>query len=171
MFPCTSHHSSSSNPLHHSSSLLNSLHSSFSYHLFILLSPTSSFCFSLLAFRFIILLFHITSIPFFHSHSSLPFHFINLLSIPSSYFSLFSLHHSSFSSPHHFSLSSRITSIPFFHSHFCGGCNRLRITADGRLKVCLFGDEGLSLLDSFRGEWGDEGVGGRIRVRGREGGR
>jgi molybdenum cofactor biosynthesis enzyme MoaA len=37
-------------------------------------------------------------------------------------------------------------------SHFCGGCNRIRITADGKLKVCLFGDEGLSLVDSFRGE-------------------
>ncbi|CAH1790944.1 unnamed protein product [Owenia fusiformis] len=24
--------------------------------------------------------------------------------------------------------------------HFCGGCNRLRITADGNLKVCLFGN-------------------------------
>ena len=22
--------------------------------------------------------------------------------------------------------------------HFCGGCNRLRLTADGNLKVCLF---------------------------------
>ena len=30
------------------------------------------------------------------------------------------------------------------------GCNRLRITADGKLKVCLFGSEGLSLLDAFR---------------------
>ena len=39
--------------------------------------------------------------------------------------------------------------------------------------MCLFGDEGLSLLDSFRGESGDEGVGGREGVsekkRGREG--
>ena len=39
----------------------------------------------------------------------------------------------------------------FASSHFCGGCNRLRITADGRLKVCLFGEEALSLVDSFRG--------------------
>lgn len=34
--------------------------------------------------------------------------------------------------------------------HFCGGCNRLRITADGKLKTCLFGDETLSLRDSLR---------------------
>ena len=31
-----------------------------------------------------------------------------------------------------------------------GSCNRLRITADGRLKVCLFGDESLSLRDALR---------------------
>ena len=24
-------------------------------------------------------------------------------------------------------------------SHFCGGCNRLRLLADGSFKVCLFG--------------------------------
>ncbi len=34
--------------------------------------------------------------------------------------------------------------------HFCGGCNRLRLTSDGRLKVCLFGDESLSLRDALR---------------------
>ena len=31
-----------------------------------------------------------------------------------------------------------------------GTCNRLRITADGKLKVCLFGDESLSLRDLMR---------------------
>jgi cyclic pyranopterin phosphate synthase len=29
--------------------------------------------------------------------------------------------------------------------HFCGSCNRLRITADGNLKVCLFGNTEISL--------------------------
>ena len=24
--------------------------------------------------------------------------------------------------------------------NFCGGCNRLRVMADGNLKVCLFGE-------------------------------
>jgi len=38
------------------------------------------------------------------------------------------------------------------NSHFCGGCNRLRITADGKLKVCLFGEEQLSLRDAIRGD-------------------
>lgn len=34
--------------------------------------------------------------------------------------------------------------------HFCGGCNRLRITADGNLKVCLFGNAEVSLRDAIR---------------------
>jgi GTP 3',8-cyclase / cyclic pyranopterin monophosphate synthase len=34
--------------------------------------------------------------------------------------------------------------------HFCGSCNRLRITADGNLKVCLFGNTEISLRDAMR---------------------
>jgi GTP 3',8-cyclase / cyclic pyranopterin monophosphate synthase len=34
--------------------------------------------------------------------------------------------------------------------HFCGSCNRLRITADGNLKVCLFGNKEVSLRDAIR---------------------
>ncbi|KAF9953844.1 Molybdenum cofactor synthesis protein 1 [Mortierella alpina] len=34
--------------------------------------------------------------------------------------------------------------------HFCGTCNRLRITADGNLKVCLFGNTEVSLRDMIR---------------------
>lgn len=34
--------------------------------------------------------------------------------------------------------------------HFCGGCNRLRITADGNLKVCLFGNAEISIRDALR---------------------
>lgn len=34
--------------------------------------------------------------------------------------------------------------------HFCGSCNRLRITADGNLKVCLFGNTEVSLRDAMR---------------------
>lgn len=33
---------------------------------------------------------------------------------------------------------------------FCEGCNRLRITADGNLKVCLFGQAEVSLRDRMR---------------------
>ncbi|KAI0034000.1 hypothetical protein K488DRAFT_77561 [Vararia minispora EC-137] len=34
--------------------------------------------------------------------------------------------------------------------HFCGSCNRLRLTADGKIKVCLFGPEEVSLRDLLR---------------------
>lgn len=34
--------------------------------------------------------------------------------------------------------------------HFCGTCNRLRITADGSIKVCLFGATEISLRDMLR---------------------
>ncbi|KAJ9112713.1 hypothetical protein QFC22_006215 [Naganishia vaughanmartiniae] len=34
--------------------------------------------------------------------------------------------------------------------HFCGTCNRLRITADGNLKVCLFDNTEVSLRDVMR---------------------
>jgi len=29
--------------------------------------------------------------------------------------------------------------------HFCGGCNRLRVTADGNFKVCLFDNREINL--------------------------
>eukprot|EP00850_Spirogloea_muscicola_P006815 SM000033S12336 [mRNA] locus=s33:201868:203696:- [translate_table: standard] len=34
--------------------------------------------------------------------------------------------------------------------HFCTGCNRLRLMADGNLKVCLFGPAEVSLRDALR---------------------
>ncbi|KAL5540715.1 hypothetical protein UlMin_045027 [Ulmus minor] len=34
--------------------------------------------------------------------------------------------------------------------HFCTGCNRLRLLADGNLKVCLFGPSEVSLRDPLR---------------------
>lgn len=34
--------------------------------------------------------------------------------------------------------------------NFCGACNRLRITADGNLKVCLFGNSEVSMRDCLR---------------------
>lgn len=33
---------------------------------------------------------------------------------------------------------------------FCGGCNRLRLTSDGQLRNCLFGEQGWSLRDALR---------------------
>ncbi|KAI8483970.1 Molybdenum cofactor synthesis protein 1 [Branchiostoma belcheri] len=40
--------------------------------------------------------------------------------------------------------------------HFCGSCNRLRITADGNLKVCLFGNSEVSLRDTLRARTSEE---------------
>eukprot|EP01023_Acetabularia_acetabulum_P003261 TRINITY_DN11381_c0_g1_i1.p1 TRINITY_DN11381_c0_g1~~TRINITY_DN11381_c0_g1_i1.p1 ORF type:complete len:497 (-),score=64.18 TRINITY_DN11381_c0_g1_i1:1963-3384(-) len=40
--------------------------------------------------------------------------------------------------------------------HFCHDCNRLRIMADGNLKVCLFGASEVSLLDAMREGASDE---------------
>lgn len=34
--------------------------------------------------------------------------------------------------------------------HFCGNCNRLRLTADGKIKNCLFGKDELDLLTALR---------------------
>lgn len=34
--------------------------------------------------------------------------------------------------------------------HFCSECNRLRLLADGNLKVCLFGANEVSLRDAMR---------------------
>ncbi|KAI8089737.1 uncharacterized protein BX664DRAFT_262972, partial [Halteromyces radiatus] len=39
--------------------------------------------------------------------------------------------------------------------HFCHTCNRIRITADGSLKVCLFGNAEVSLRDILRKQDGD----------------
>ncbi|XP_074650582.1 molybdenum cofactor biosynthesis protein 1-like [Tubulanus polymorphus] len=44
----------------------------------------------------------------------------------------------------------RVGFITSMSDHFCGSCNRLRITADGNLKVCLFGANEVSLRDALR---------------------
>jgi cyclic pyranopterin phosphate synthase len=33
---------------------------------------------------------------------------------------------------------------------YCGTCNRVRLTADGRLRTCLFGDHEVLLRDALR---------------------
>jgi GTP 3',8-cyclase len=44
----------------------------------------------------------------------------------------------------------RIGFITSMTDNFCGTCNRLRITSDGNLKVCLFGNAEVSLRDILR---------------------
>ncbi|KAL3481931.1 hypothetical protein BJX99DRAFT_217825 [Aspergillus californicus] len=56
----------------------------------------------------------------------------------------------------------RVGFITSMTHNFCGTCNRLRITSDGNLKVCLFGNAEVSLRDIIRkqnnGEPIDEAV-------------
>ncbi len=40
--------------------------------------------------------------------------------------------------------------ITMMSEHFCGNCNRLRLTADGKIKNCLFGKDELDLLTALR---------------------
>eukprot|EP01025_Chloroclados_australasicus_P006003 TRINITY_DN11973_c2_g4_i2.p1 TRINITY_DN11973_c2_g4~~TRINITY_DN11973_c2_g4_i2.p1 ORF type:complete len:224 (-),score=18.84 TRINITY_DN11973_c2_g4_i2:287-880(-) len=42
--------------------------------------------------------------------------------------------------------------------HFCHDCNRLRIMADGNLKVCLFGANEVSLRDAIREGASDDDI-------------
>ena len=44
----------------------------------------------------------------------------------------------------------RVGFITSMTENFCGDCNRLRITSDGNLKVCLFGNAEVSLRDLLR---------------------
>ena len=37
--------------------------------------------------------------------------------------------------------------IASYADHFCDGCNRLRVTARGKLRLCLFGEGGVELRD------------------------
>lgn len=52
-----------------------------------------------------------------------------------------------FRAPGHAGTVSFVTSMS---EHFCGDCNRVRLMADGNLKVCLFGHTEVSLRDAVR---------------------
>jgi cyclic pyranopterin phosphate synthase len=50
-------------------------------------------------------------------------------------------------------------SIGFIHAmsnHFCAGCNRLRLTADGKLRPCLHDQHEVSLVNALRAGAGDK---------------
>ncbi|MGI6590106.1 MAG: GTP 3',8-cyclase MoaA [Eggerthellaceae bacterium] len=40
--------------------------------------------------------------------------------------------------------------------HFCGNCNRLRVTADGKIRPCLFSDREYDVLTALRGGTDDD---------------
>lgn len=50
----------------------------------------------------------------------------------------------------------RLGVITAVSNHFCGECNRLRLTADGRLRPCLMSDDEIDLLTHLRSAGIDE---------------
>lgn len=59
----------------------------------------------------------------------------------------------------HYSISGHQGRFGFISSmtdHFCGSCNRIRVLADGNLKVCLFGNREVSLREALRVEGGEQ---------------
>lgn len=57
----------------------------------------------------------------------------------------------------------RIGVIPAVSDHFCGECNRMRITADGRIRPCLFSNQELDLRDALRTTSSDEALESLLR--------
>lgn len=56
----------------------------------------------------------------------------------------------------------RVGFITSMTHNFCGTCNRLRITSDGNLKVCLFGNSEVSLRDLIRQSNNGRPLGGEM---------
>lgn len=52
---------------------------------------------------------------------------------------------------------------PYSH-HFCGSCNRLRLSADGRLRTCLFSEKTYDLRTLLRQRAGDDQILGAIKT-------
>lgn len=60
----------------------------------------------------------------------------------------------------------RLGFISAVSDHFCGACNRLRITSDGRLRSCLFADSELRLAPLLRHKRIDDERIGRVLAAG-----
>ena len=58
---------------------------------------------------------------------------------------------------------SQVGFITSMSEHFCGSCNRVRVTADGSLKTCLFGSDSVSLRDALRSGVSDRELGDLIQ--------
>lgn len=68
-------------------------------------------------------------------------------------------HHNDTSKTWHIpGFAGRIGFVTSMTHNFCGTCNRLRITSDGNLKVCLFGNAEVSLRDILRRVNGGEPI-------------
>lgn len=52
----------------------------------------------------------------------------------------------------------KIAVIPAFTRSLCGNCSRIRLTADGRIRNCLYSDDEYDVKDIVRSTEGDEGI-------------
>jgi len=52
----------------------------------------------------------------------------------------------------------KIAVIPAYSRHLCGACNRIRITADGKILNCLFSHEESNVIDRLRSGAGDNEI-------------
>ena len=57
----------------------------------------------------------------------------------------------------------KIAVIPSYTRNMCGACNRLRITADGKLMNCLYSQSETNLRDAMRNGFSNEGIESLIR--------
>jgi cyclic pyranopterin phosphate synthase len=48
--------------------------------------------------------------------------------------------------------------------HFCGDCNRLRVTADGKLRPCLFSETEIDLKPALRGSFSENEIERLLRL-------
>jgi cyclic pyranopterin phosphate synthase len=49
-------------------------------------------------------------------------------------------------------------------NHFCGSCNRLRLTCEGKLRPCLFSETAIDLKSAMRAGASDEEIEGLLRI-------
>jgi len=54
--------------------------------------------------------------------------------------------------------------ITHMSGHFCSQCNRLRLTADGKLRSCLFSDDEIDVRSTLRSGIGNDGIEPLIRL-------
>ncbi|KAA5543325.1 GTP 3',8-cyclase MoaA [Adhaeribacter rhizoryzae] len=61
----------------------------------------------------------------------------------------------------HFSIPGHVGNIGIIAAYtrtFCGTCNRIRVTAQGGLKTCLYGDDVLNIRDLLRADTSDDSL-------------
>jgi len=59
--------------------------------------------------------------------------------------------------------SGRVGTISSMTDAFCGGCNRIRLTSDGMVKNCLFGEDEFPLREALRQGASDDELAARLR--------